>query len=370
MDECLEHVPPGGGPTVIPISKPTFGTEELSLLAEVLESGIVAQGSKVEQLEREFAQLAGTRHAVAVSSGTAALHLALLAHGVGPGDEVITTPFTFIGSANCVLYTGARPRFVDVRPDTFNIDPALIEAAITPRTRAILPVHLYGLMADMGPIAEIARRHDLVVLEDAAQAHGARYSDRPAGSFGTACFSLYATKNMTSGEGGLVTTDDPTIADRVRSLRSHGSRRRYYHDELGYNYRMSELHAAVGLAQLRKLPERTARRRANARLLSAHVGAAIAPIEPPSFFHVWHQYTLRVTSGRREAALEYLRSVGVGADVYYPLPVHRQKLYRDLGYEDALPVAEQLAEQVLSVPVHAALSDAELELVAGALERL
>ena len=232
---------------MIPISKPQFGDEELTLIREVLQSEIVAQGPKVAQLEQEFAaQVSHTNHAVASSSGTTALHLALLAHGIGPGDEVITSPFTFIASANSILYTGATPTFIDILPDTFNINPELIEAAITPRTKAIMPVHLYGLMADMDPIMDIAQRHNLAVIEDAAQAHGAMYEGRYAGTFGTGCFSLYATKNMTSAEGGMVTTDDAEIADRVKLLRAHGSRVRYYHDMLGYNYRMSDLHAAVG----------------------------------------------------------------------------------------------------------------------------
>lgn len=357
-------------PFMIPISKPQFGEEELALLSEVLHSGIVAQGPKVAELEQEFARLAGSKFAVATSSGTTALHVALMAHGIGPGDEVITSPFTFIASANSVLFTGASPRFVDIHPDTFNIDPALIEAAITPRTKAIMPVHLYGLMADMDPIMDIARRHNLAVIEDAAQAHGATYKGRPAGSFGTGCFSLYATKNMTSAEGGMVTTNDPDIADKAKLLRAHGSRVRYYHDILGYNFRLTDLHAAVGLAQLRKLPRFNEQRQQNARFFNEHIRRAITPCEPEGYRHVWHQYTIRLANGDRDAAVEKLKEAGVGTGVFYPVPVHQQKVYRDRGYNDHLPVAEEIATQVISLPVHTALTPSDLETIVDAVESL
>jgi dTDP-4-amino-4,6-dideoxygalactose transaminase len=357
-------------PIMISISKPQFGDEELALLREVLASGIVAQGPKVAEFEQEFAKLAGTKFAVAVSSGTTALHCALLAHNIGPGDEVITSPFTFIASANSVLFTGAVPRFVDICADTFNLNPELIEQAITPRTKAIMPVHLYGLMADMDPIMAIARKHNLVVIEDAAQAHGATYKGRKAGSLGTGCFSLYATKNMTSGEGGMVTTDDPAIAERVRLLRSHGMRVRYYHDELGYNFRMTDLHAAVGLAQLRKLEGFNARRRANALFLNQHIRRALTPVEPEGYGHVWHQYTIRLTKGNRDEAVEKLKQAGVGTGIFYPVPVHKQKIYLERGYTDHLPVTEELSGQVISLPVHAALTPADLETIVAAVESL
>ena len=355
---------------MIPISKPQFGEEELALLTEVLQSGIVAQGPKVAELEQEFTKLSGTKFAIATSSGTTALHVALLAHGVGPGDEVITSPFTFIASANSILFTGASPRFVDIRPDTFNIDPMLIEAAITPRTKAIMPVHLYGLMADMEPIMDIARRHNLAVIEDSAQAHGATYRGRPAGSFGTGCFSLYATKNMTSAEGGMVTTDDPEIADNVKLLRAHGMRVRYYHDILGYNFRLTDLHAAVGLAQIRKLPGFNARRRMNAQFFNQHIKRALTPCEPDGYEHVWHQYTIRLTNVDRDAAVEKLKQAGVGTGVFYPVPVHHQKVYLDRGYKDHLPVAEEVAKQVISLPVHTALTPSDLETIVAAVESL
>ena len=283
---------------------------------------------------------------------------------------MITSPFTFIASANSVLYTGASPRFVDILPETFNINPALIEAAITPRTKAIMPVHLYGLTADMEPIMEIARRHNLAVIEDAAQAHGATCKGQYAGSFGTGCFSLYATKNMTSAEGGMVTTNDAEIADRVKLLRAHGSHVRYYHEVLGYNYRMTDLHAAVGLAQIRKLPDFNERRRQNAEFLNAHITRAITPDQPEGYQHVWHQYTIRVTHMNRDEALEKLKAAGVGTGVFYPVPVYRQKVYLDRGYSDHLPVTEEVCQQVISLPVHAALSPSDLETIVDAVENL
>jgi perosamine synthetase len=355
---------------MIPISSPQFGDEELALVREVLESGIVAQGPKVAQLEQEFAKLSETQFALAVSSGTTALHVALLAHGIGAGDEVITSPFTFIASANSVLYTGARPVFVDIDADTFNIDPAKIEAAITPRTKAIMPIHLYGLMADMDAIMDIARRHNLAVIEDAAQAHGATYKGRPAGSFGTGCFSLYATKNMTTAEGGMVTTNDPGIAERVKLLRAHGMKVRYYHDILGYNFRMTDLHAALGLAQIRKLPAFNERRRQNAEFFNQHIKRALTPKTPDGYGHVWHQYTIRITDGDRDAAVKKLTEAGIGTGIFYPVPVYRQKVYTELGYDQSLPVTELVTKQVISLPVHPKLSSADLETIVAAVESL
>ena len=355
---------------MIPISSPQFGEEELALVKEVLESGIIAQGPKVAALEQEFAKLSGTQFAVAVANGTAALHLALLANGIGPGDEVITSPFTFIASANSVLYTGARPVFVDIKEDTFNIDPALIEAAITPRTKAIMPVHLYGLMADMDAIMDIAQRHNLAVIEDAAQAHGATNQGRPAGSFGTGAFSLYATKNMTTAEGGMVTTNDPAIAERVKLLRAHGMKVRYYHDMLGFNFRMTDMHAALGLAQIRKLPMFNERRRQNAEFFNQHLKRVVTPHAPEGYGHVWHQYTIRVTDGDRDAAVKKLTDAGVGTGIFYPVPVYRQKVYTELGYNQSLPVTELVTQQVISLPVHPKLSSADLETIVAAVESL
>ncbi|MDZ4765365.1 MAG: DegT/DnrJ/EryC1/StrS family aminotransferase [Chloroflexota bacterium] len=355
---------------MIPISSPQFDDAELTLIKEVLASGIVAQGPKVAQLEQEFAKLAGSQFAIATANGTTALHLALLAHGIGTGDEVITSPFTFIASANSILYTGARPVFVDIRADTYNIDPDLIEAAITPRTKAIMPIHLFGLMADIGAIMDIARRHNLIVIEDAAQAHGAMFNGQYAGSFGTGCFSLYATKNMTSGEGGMITTNDPQIAETLKLLRAHGSKVRYQHDILGYNFRLTDLHAAVGLAQIRKLCDFNERRRINAEFLSEHLTRVITPTVPDKFHHVWHQYSVRLVDGDRDAALDKLKAAGVGSGIFYPIPIYRQKVYVDRGYTDHLPVTEMVTAQIFSLPVHPALSSSDLETIIAAVESI
>ncbi len=353
----------------IPIARPVIGAEEKEAVLQVLDSGILAQGEHVAAFERAFADYIGVKHAVAVSSGTTALHLAMLAHGIGPGDEVITTPFTFIATANSVLYVGARSVFVDIEPDTFNVDPARIEEKITPRTKAILPVHLFGHPAEMDAIMEIAERHGLLVIEDAAQAHGAEYHGRKVGSFGTGVFSFYPTKNMTTGEGGMVTTDDDRLAERLRLLRDHGMPRRYVHEVLGYNFRMTNIAAAIGLAQLRRLDEFNRVRIANAAYLSERLHRVVTPVVRPGVRHVFHQYTVRVPDSRDEA-VEKLREAGIGVGIYYPIPIHRQPLYRQLGYDDRLPVAERAAGEVLSLPVHPSLSRADLDRIVEAVEAL
>ncbi len=347
---------------MIPIAKPQMGEEEKQAVLEVLESGMLAQGPRVKAFEEAFAEMCGVRHAIATSSGTTALHAALLAHGIGPGDEVITTPFTFISSANSILFVEAQPVFVDIDPATFNIDPNLLEAAITPRTKAIMPVHLFGLLADMDPIMELAERHGLVVIEDACQAHGAEYHGKRAGSFGTGTFSLYPTKNITSAEGGMITTDDDQIADACRLLRHHGMRRRYYHDALGFNFRMTDVHAAIGLAQIQKLDRFNRARMANARFLSENLRGVITPVTPQGYKHIFHQYTIRVPDGRRDALMEHLRERDIGTAIYYPVPVHKQTYYvQELGYDLHFPESEKAAKQVLSLPVHPGLDQADLE---------
>jgi dTDP-4-amino-4,6-dideoxygalactose transaminase len=355
---------------MIPIAHPLIGQEEKRAVLEVLESGMLAQGSRVAAFEAAFAQYCGTRHAVATSSGTSALHVALLAHDLGPGDEVITTPFTFVASANVIIYVGAQPVFVDIQPETFNIDPRLVEAAITSRTRAILPVHLFGLPADLDALMEIARRHHLAVIEDACQAHGASYRGQRVGSFGTGCFSFYPTKNMTTAESGMITTNDDLIADRCRLIRQHGSRQRYRHDTLGFNFRMTELQAAIGLVQLEKLEKFNEQRIANARHLTERLRGVQVPVVPFGSRHVFHQYTVRVSGGRRDAMLDGLRSRGIGADVYYPLPVHAQPFYRERGHTACLPQAERASREVLSLPVHPGLQSTDLELIVAGVNEL
>ena len=350
----------------IPIAKPQLGEEEKAAVIAVLESGMLAQGQRVAEFEACFAELCGVKHAVAVASGTAALWLALLAHEIGPGDEVITTPFSFIASSNCALFVGARPIFVDIEPDTYLIDASAIEDRITERTRAILPVHLYGQPCDMATIMEIAGRHNLIVIEDACQAHGATFEGQPVGSFGTGCFSFYPTKNMTTGEGGIITTSDDALAERLRLLRNHGQSQRYRHDILGYHFRTTDIQAAIGLTQLEKLPAWNEQRIANARYLSERLQGVCVPIVRANRRHVFHQYTIRV-SGERQALQDHLKGQGVGTAIHYPRPIHHQPLYQSLGYDDALPKAEAAGREVLSLPIHPALSQSDLDRIVAAV---
>jgi dTDP-4-amino-4,6-dideoxygalactose transaminase len=351
---------------MIPIARPQMGIEEKERVWEAMDAGSLAQGPRVAELEEAFAAFVGSAHAVATSSGTTALHLALLGYGIGAGDEVITVPFTFIASANSVIYTGAHPVFVDVDEGDFTIDVGQVAAAITPRTRAIMPVSLYGQPADLPAIGEIAERHGLAIVEDAAQAHGAAIGDRRSGTWGAGTFSFYPTKNMTTGEGGMVTTDDADLAGRVRLMREHGMQVRYHHDIIGYNFRMTDLAAAIGLAQLPKLPGYNDRRRAIAARYDAELRGVLTPVARPGVTHVYHQYTIRVRE--RDAFADRLRERGVGSAIYYPIPVHRQKPFLALGYADQrYPVTERLTTEVLSIPVHPSLTDDEVETVIGAV---
>jgi len=343
-----------------------MGPEEKERVWEAMAAGSLAQGPRVREFEEGFAAFVGATHAVATSSGTTALHLALLGYGVGPGDEVVTVPFTFIASANSIVYTGARPVFVDIDERDFTMDAAQLEAAITPRTRAVMPVSLYGQPARMDEISEIAGRHGLAVIEDAAQAHGAAIGDRRSGTWGAGAFSFYPTKNMTTGEGGMITTDDADLAAATRLLREHGMKVRYHHDVMGYNFRMTDIGAAIGLAQLPKLPAANDRRREIAARYDAELRGVVTPWVRPGVTHVYHQYTIRVT--RRDDFAARLTERGVGTGIYYPIPVHRQKPFVALGYGDeSHPVTDRLTEQVLSIPVHPSLTDDEVSTVIGAV---
>jgi dTDP-4-amino-4,6-dideoxygalactose transaminase len=351
---------------VIPIARPLIGAEEQALVAETLASGSLAQGPRVRELEERFAAFVGVPHAVATSSGTTALYLALLAAGAGPGNEVITVPFTFIASANSIVYTGSRAVFVDVEPRSFAMDPNRVEAAITSRTRAIMPVSLYGQPADLPAIEAVARQHGLALIEDAAQSHGAALDGRRSGSWGQGVFSFYPTKNMTTGEGGMITTEDPDLAEWARLRREHGMKVRYHHDVLGYNFRMTDVHAAIGIAQLDKLPGFNARRIAIATRYEESLRGVVTPWVRPGATHVFHQYTLRVL--KRDAFVEQLRERGVGTGVYYPIPVHRQRPFVEAGYGDqSFPVSEQLSEEVVSIPVHPGLTDEDVDAVIEAV---
>ena len=353
---------------MIPIARPDVGPDEAAAVAEVLASGMIAQGRKVAELEERWAAHVGVPHAIAMGNGTLALMAIFSGLGLGPGDEVITVAHTFASTANSILFTGATPVFVDIEPDTYLIDAKLIEAAITPRTRAICPVHLFGLVADMEMIDAIADRHGLTVVEDACQAHGATFRGLRAGSFGHGAFSLYATKNMTTGEGGFVTTSDPALADWLRVYRNQGQRSRYQFEMLGFNFRMTDITAAIGLVQLTKLDRNTSRRQA----LAAHYSAALAdlpiatPIVPDGRTHVFHQYTIDV-GPQRDAILAELREAGVGADVYYPIPIHRQAYIMERGLHADLPLTDAAAARTIALPIYAGLTEAEQATVIDAV---
>ncbi|MGZ3586775.1 MAG: DegT/DnrJ/EryC1/StrS family aminotransferase [Candidatus Limnocylindrales bacterium] len=357
---------------MIPISKPDIGPAEEQAVLDVLRSGMLAMGRRTQEFEEAWAAYCGVRHAIFMANGTLAQEAVLRGLGIGPGDEVITVSFSFNATVSVILQVGARPVFVDIREADFTMDPEQVEAAITPRTRAIMPVHLYGLMADMGPLLEIAQRRGLTIIEDAAQAHGATYRGRRAGQFGPSMFSLYATKNLMTGEGGFATTDDDGLADRIRLYRNHGMRQRYYHDALGTNFKPTDLAAALGLAQLTRLDERTAQRRRNAARLSAGLRGYLTPQVPEGREHVWHQYTMRFP-GDRQRVIDGLTERGVGTLIYYPVPIHRQaylQAYLPGAAELALPVTDRLSEEVLSIPVRPNLADEELEAVIRAVREV
>ncbi len=357
----------------VPIAKPIIGEEEIENVVEVLKSGMIAQGPKVEEFEENFAEWVGAEYGIAVNSGTAALHVALLSCDIGQGDEVITSPFTFIASGNSILYTGARPVFADIDLKTYTIDPNSIEDLITENTKAILPVQLYGQSADMDKINEIAEKYGLAVIEDAAQAHGATCKGKPVGSMGDmACFSFYPTKNMTTSEGGIITTNDEDLADNAKMFRAHGASIRYHHSEIGYNFRMTDISAAIGLAQLDKIDEFNDKRIANAAYLNEglkDVDGVITPYCAEGSKHVYHQYTIRVEKGDRDDWVDIINECGVGTGIHYPIPLYNQPVYRKLGIEGDCPKAELAADNVISLPVHPSLTKEDLDLVIEAVKK-
>ena len=338
---------------------------------EVLESGQFILGPAVERFENAFAAFCGTRHAIGVNSGTSALHLALLAAGVGPGDEVITVPMTFVATVAAILYTGARPVFVDIDPVTHLMDPELIEAAITRHTRAILPVHLHGLMADMDAINRIAEAHGLTVIEDAAQAHGAEFKTKRAGSLGQlGCFSFYPGKNLGAvGEGGAVVTNDPELAKTIRMLRDWGQSERYRHVLQGFNFRMEAIQAAVLDVKLTRLEAWTEARRGHASVYHERLAAAgiRLPVEPQGRRHVYHVYAARFAD--RESVRRKLAEDGVGTGIHYPVPVHLQPAYAHLGGRDGdFPITERAAREFLSLPLFPEMSEGQIETVVNAVQ--
>ena len=368
---------------LIRINQPQIGKEEIDAAVAVLKSGILANksgaGPKVLEFEREFAKYIGVKNAVAVNTGTAALHCSLLAAGVRSGDEVLIPSFTFEGTGTPVLLCGARPIFADVRADTYCMSPEDIENSISRRTKAIIPVHLYGLTCDMDPIVEFARQRGITVIEDAAQAHGAEYRQKKAGSLGDmACFSFYSGKNMTTGEGGMITTNDDDLAQALKMIRTHGEERPYWVSRIGNNYHMTELAAAMGVTQLKKLPEFLARRRENSRVMTEQLGVLgklSLPNEPDNLRHAWYLYTVRLrgaNAGKRNKTVEKLRNKNIEASVYYETPVHLLPLYREVSgsKRGMLPETERAARQVFSLPIHAGLAAEDVSYVADTVKKI
>ncbi len=351
---------------MINIASPQIGDEEFEAVKAVMQSGMLAQGKKVAELEEKFAKYCGAKHGIAVGNGTQALHIALLSMGIGKGDEVITTPFSFVASATSILFTGAKPVFADIDPKTFNISPESIAEKITPRTKAVMPVHIFGLPAEMGKINKLATQHGLKVLEDSCQAHGAAINERRVGSMGDAAsFSFYPTKNMTTGEGGIITTNDDEIDDLARKFRNHGMADRYVYEFLGYNFRMTDIAASIGIVQLAKLEQMTKARISNAAYLTESLKAKgiDTPYVPDNYRHVFHQYTIRVQD--RDNLVQKLRDKGVGSGIYYPKPLHQFDLLAKYGSK-GLGNSEKAAEEVLSLPVHPGLSKEDLDTIIGA----
>lgn len=363
---------------MIPITVVEFGEDAERLVLEVLRSGNIAQGPKVKEFEERFARMVGVKHAVAVNNGTTSLVASLEALRLRPGDEVITSPFTFVASLNAILEAGATARFADITEADFNVDATTLAEAMTDRTRVLMPVHLYGQIADMEGIAQLAADRGVSILEDSAQSHGSEMNGRAAGSFGLGSFSFYATKNITTGEGGMVTTDDDSLADRLRVLRNQGMRARYQYELAGHNWRMTDLQAAVGIPQLSAYDSVVAKRRKNAARLSELLAGApgiIVPREVAGRRHVWHQYTIRVTSDAAVDREEFVRTLserGVGAGIYYPKLVFDYEPYRDR--KDVIvgeyPIAERIVQQAVSIPVHQHLSDHDIQVVASTVREI
>lgn len=357
---------------MINIAKPIIGDEEIEAVTEVLKSGMLAQGPKVDEFQKAFAEYTESKYAVATSSGTTALHAALKAVGVDKGDEVITTPFTFAATSNSVLYSDATPVYCDIDPETFTLDASKIEEKITDKTKAILPVHLYGQPADMCPIMEIAEKYDLKVIEDAAQAHGSTYKGKKIGSIGDmGCFSFYPTKNMTTGEGGMVTTNDEDLEEKAGMIRAHGESKRYEQSLLGYNYRMTDIAASIGLVQLENIDEFNRIRNENAEYLNealSDVEGVTTPKVADNRTHVFHQYTIRVPH-KRDEFRDFLTKNGIGTGVHYPIVLYNQPYYKKLGITGNCPEAECAAKQVISLPVHPSLTKEDLDTVACCVKK-
>jgi len=359
---------------MIPINLPKIGEEEVQAVVKVLRSGMLTSGLgaglMVTEFEKNFSRFAGVKHAVAVNTGTAALHSAVMACGVKQGDEVILPSFTFVATAEAVVLAGGKPVFADIKTETYNLSPIAVEKSITKRTKAILPVDLYGFSADMKPLREIAQKHGLALIEDAAQAHGTTYAGKPAGTFAdAACWSLYASKNMTTGEGVIVTTNEDEMDETLRMIRTHGEKAKYSSLMLGTNYRMSEIQAAIGNVQMEKLPSFLSKRRQNAQQLTKILkesNSLVLPWESKDRQHSWYLYTARLKDGtetQRNTLMDKLRKEGIGSEAYYVNPVHQMPFYRENFETSKLPETDRASKQVFSLPIHPGVTAEQIDFI-------
>ncbi len=366
---------------MIPINLPKIGEEEVQAVVKVLRSGMLTSGlgagPMVTEFERNFAKFADVKHAIAMNSGTAALHSAIIAMGVKQGDEVVLPSFTFVATAEAVVLAGGKPVFADIDSETFNLSPESVKEALTKKTKAIVPVDIYGFSADMKPLREIASEHDLALVEDAAQAHGATYNGKSAGKLSdVACWSLYASKNITTGEGGVVTTDNDMADETLRMIRTHGEKAKYASLMLGNNYRMSEMQAAIGVVQLEKLPSFVAKRRQNAEQLTKilkKTSRLQLPKESKNRQHSWYLYTAKLKDGtevERNKILDELHKKGIGSEAYYVNPVHRMPFYRENFGSRKLPCTEKAAKQVFSLPIHPQVTEEQISFIGNTLLNL
>ena len=348
---------------MINLAKPFLGEDEKEAVCKVIDSGMIANGAVVTEFENSFSSYVGVGHGIATTSGTTALEVAIRALGIGPGDKVLTTPFSFIATANSIIYTGATPVFADIDPDTFNIDPEKAELALQKESgiRAILVVHLFGRPCDMDAFKALAEKYNVFLIEDCAQSHGAEWNGRKAGSYGDAsCFSFYPTKNMTTGEGGMVLTDNDDLAKQCRLLINHGMEVRYHHDIVGHNYRMTNISGAIGLCQLNKLTNMNERRKEIAAYYDNSINNELIALPSRYEGHVYHQYTIRIKDNKRDAFAKHLSDNEIGYGIFYPLTIPEQKCYSSFGFETDFPISDLVKTQVVSLPMHPGLTDPEI----------
>ena len=359
---------------MIPIGKPLIGDEEKKAVMDVLDSGMIASGSVVHAFENEFAEFIGAKACIATTSGTTALEVGLRALGIGPGDKVLTTPFSFIASTNSILYTGAEAVFADIDPRTFNLSAQAVEKALRENAgiKALQIVHLFGQACNMDELMPLVEKYHLILIEDCAQSHGALWKGKAVGTFGSlGCFSFYPTKNMTTGEGGAVVTSDPDLEKQCRLLINHGMEVRYYHDQIGYNYRMTNLAAAIGRCQLKKLDAFNQTRIQTAAYFSQHISNPLVsvPFVLEGAKHIFHQYTLKIADGRRDDFVRHLETRNIGYGVFYPLTIPEQKCYADRGFPIRWQAADAVKQQVVSLPVHPALSQSDKDAIVEAVNQ-